>query len=540
MNDFDARIEALQAELLKRRAHTLPRGRWSAYQHGMGTFRILEAWDRPQRTQLAGLALAAGSFADERQFVGSLLGDDADRLARLVHDADATAVVAAASGADPSDVGEANAIALASLAERSCAEDGSPGRWLALGSRLAAEVRRLTALPPPPFGGGTELVSEPAEATLAAAYLRVTGSAARPDAAAQAALADAARAVPWVAEPLVVLGLMRLAEADVAGAAEYGSRAGEILLAWNCAWDKRLSEFAWYALAQFLAGQAALADDERAFSAARMRALLERHGASPGGIFAQLDAVGVLELPAPPGDDGGTVDAAHTADPEDRLDDLEFDELPARFQSYIARLSEDDPAADMEIYPSLSARPWWDPDEVAVAPTIAALAEGAFAELQVDERLREHDDSVALLVRSAGKGPVIARLLAEQRDVVVAEDGVRLVRVQPASTLAGERPSSNLRLRCIVAVGGRGTATVVVNDVADTLRPGDCLVFDPIFPHEFRAAEDGAATILCVDIWHPELSPSEVQLLAGFARYVRELSSRQQRQPADRAPVKHG
>lgn len=538
MNDFDARIEALQSELLKRRTHTLPWGRWSAYQHGMATFRILEAWDRPKRTQLAGLALAAASFADEREFVRNLLGDDADRLARLVHDAGATAVVTAASGADPSNVGEANAIQLASLAECSCAEDGSPGLWLALASQLAAEVRRSSAQPPPPFGGGTELVSEVLEAALAAAYLRVTRSASLPDAAARAALADASRAVPWVAEPLVVLGLIRLAEADVAGAAECGTRAGEILLSWNCAWDKRLSEFAWYGLAQFLAGQAGLADDERAFSARRMGALLEKHGASPRDIFAQLDAVGVLELPAQPGNDGGTVDVDRTVDPEDRLDDLEFDELPTRFQSYIARLSEDDPTVDMEIYPSLSARPWWDPDDIAIAPTIAELAESVFADLQADERLGEHGDSIALLVRSAGKFPAIARLLAEHPDVVAADDGIRVIRVKAASTLVGERATTNLRLRCLVAVGG--VATVVVGEVADTLERGDCLIFDPVFPHEFRSAGDGAATILCVDIWHPELTPSEVQLLAGFARYVRELSSRQHRPSADRTAAKNG
>ena len=533
MKDFDARIEALQSELLKRRAHTMPWGRWSAYQHGMATFRILEAWDRPKRTQLVGLALAAAGFADERDFVRDLIGEDADRLARLVRSAGAPTVVTATSGDDPSDVGEANAIHLASLAGSSCAEDGSPGRWLPLASQLAAAVRRLAAPPPQPFSGGTELVSKAAEATLVGAYRRVTRSMSRPDAAAQAALADAARAVPWVAEPLVILGLMRLAEADASGAVEYGTRASEILLSWNCAWDKRLSEFAWYALTRFLQGQDALADDERAFSAQRMVALLEKHGASPCDIFAHLDAVGVLEpLTQSPDDDGVTVYEGGDGDPEDHLDDLEFDQLPTRFQSYVARLSDDDPVLDMETYPSLSARPWWDPDDVAVAQTIAELADDVFAELQADERFQGHAESSALLVRSANTFPTLARLLAEQRNVVAATDGIRLIRVEPASPLVGGRAASNLRLRCIVAVDG-GAATVVVDDVADTLQRGDCLVFDPAFPHEFRPAGDGPATMLCVDIWHPELTPSEVQLLAGFARYVRDLASARQQPSAD-------
>jgi hypothetical protein len=541
MIDFDARIEALQSELLKRRAHIVPWGRWSAYQHGTATFRILEAWDRPKRTQLVGLALAATSFADETEFVGVLIGEDADRLARLVRNAGApTTVVAATSGADPVDVGEANAVQLASLAESTCAEDGSPGRWLPLASRLAAEVRRLTTQPPQPFAGGTKLVSKDAEAALVTAYRRVTRSLTRPDAAAQAALADAARAVPWVAEPLVLLGLMRLAEADAPGAVEYGTRASEILLSWNCAWDKRLSEFAWYALAKFLEGQGSLADDERAFSAQRMTALLEAHGASPRDIFAHLDAVGVLDTLTQPGDAGVTVYGGDD-DPENQLDDLEFDQLPSRFQSYLSRLSEDDSVPNMETYPSLSARPWWDPDDVAVTRTIAELADDVFAELHADERLRGHGDSPVVLVRSASKFPSLARLLAEQRDVVAADDGIRLIRVDPANdALVGGRAASNLRLRCVVAVGDGAPVTVVVDEVADTVQRGECLVFDPTFPHEFRSAGDGPATVLCVDIWHPELTPSEVQLLAGLGRYVRSLSSAQQKPSADPASAANG
>ncbi len=526
MTDFDARIEALQSELLKRRAHTVPWGRWSAYQHGMTTFRILEAWDRPQRTRLAGLALAAASLGDEPEFVAELIGEEADRLARLVRGAGApTAVVTAAGGDDRSDVGEANAIQLASLAGSACADDGSPGRWLPLASQLAAEVRHLTPQPPRPFAGGTELVSKDAEAALLAAYRRVTRSLARPDAAAQAALAEAASAVPWVAEPLVVLGLMRLAEADASAAAEYGARASEILLSWNCAWDKRLSEFAWYALAKFLEGQGALAEDERAFSARRMVALLEKHGGSPGEIFAHLDAVGVLDTLTQPGDDGVTIYEGADDDAENRLDDLEFDQLPSRFQSYLACLSDDDPVPNLATYPSLSARPWWDPDDVAVARTIAELAGDVFDELEAGERLRGHGDSAVVLVRSAGKSPALARLLAEQRDVVAADDGIRLIRVERGGTLAGGRPASNVRLRCVTAVGEGAAVTVIVDEVADTVGSGECLVFDPAFAHEFRPAGDGPATMLCVDIWHPELTPSEVQLLAGFGRYVRSLTS---------------
>jgi hypothetical protein len=311
-------------------------------------------------------------------------------------------------------------------------------------------------------------------------------------------------------------------------------------VSWNCAWDKRLSEFAWYALAKFLEGQSTLEDDERTFSAQRMASLLEKHGGSPREIFAHLDAVGVLDTLTQPGDGGVTIYGGADDDTENRLDDLEFDQLPTRFQSYVARLSEDDPLVGMETYPSLSARPWRDPDDVAVTRTIAELADDVFAELQADGRFRGHGDSAVVLVRSAGRSPALARLLAEQRDIVVADDGIRLIRVEPASTLAGGRPASNLRLRCVAAVGDGAAVTVIVDGVADTVQRGECLVFDPVFPHEFRPAGDGPATMLCVDIWHPELNPSEVQLLAGFGRYVRSLSSAQQKPSADPQSAANG
>jgi aspartyl/asparaginyl beta-hydroxylase len=530
MEDFDQRIEALQSELLERRLHTVPFGRWSAYQHGAATFRILEAWARPELTQLAGLAMAASCSAGEHDFVRDLIGDDADRLAGLAGATNAATAGAPAEDGDPAELGEANAIRLAQLADRSCAEDGSPSRWLALASQLAAMVASATVLPPPVFARGTALVSEADERALIEAYRGVTESAARPDAAALAALENAAKAVPWVAEPLIVLGLDRLARADAEGAGELGTRACEILLSWNCAWDKRLSEFRWYALAAFLQRQPALPGHERAFSAQRVSALLARYGGSPLAMFTQLDCAGVVDTAAPANDNAITVYEGRAAD-EDQLDGLEFDQLPSRFQSYLARLSEDNAILHMRTYPSLATRPWWDPDDVAITGTVAGLAGEIFAELQTDARVRALGAGETLRVRAADELPAVVRLIAEHRDVVVA-DGVRLIALGSSSAYAPERTVSNVHLRCIAAVGG-GETTVVVNGVADVLARGECLIFDPAFAHELTTAGDAPAHVLCVDVWHPELTPSEIQLLDGFARYVGDLVRAQQAQPVD-------
>jgi hypothetical protein len=540
---IEARVSAFQAELLSRRVHTEPFGRWSTYHHASSTFRTLEAWNRPRDTQLAGLAVGAYGVENsaavfsifERTLVQDLIGVRAERLAFLYASISESLV---ASLLEPNstreasvfgqgdivsdvDLGELLAVHFASLAERRDDKDEPPVGWLSFASELGAAIERLTGVAPPVFAGCTARTTEEDERALIRAYCQVTQAGHSTDAAALADLEVASRRVPWVAEPMIVLGFAHLSQFDVSSAAEAGKRACATLLAWNSAWDKRLSEFRWFALASFLQAQALLDPDEAAFAVQRVIAILGRVGYEPSALFARLDAVGVIEAPEQPGEPALYEGHSNDGDDTYHVGRAEFDELPSRFQLYMARLGEDDAAQHMRTYPFLTTRPWWEPNDFPVSAAIAERSVELFAELRpgTDQPVGSH---LLTEPRAVDTFPALARLIAEHDDVLVGPGGVRLIALGPSSSIAGNQASTNFHLRCVVGLDGADETSLIVDEVADV--PGDsvCLMFDPAFPHIISNAGTSTAFLLTLDMWHPELTQTEIGLLAGFTRYVRE------------------
>jgi aspartate beta-hydroxylase len=552
--------------LIKRHADIIPHARWSLRQHLLGTFRILEQWNESADVQLAGVLHSVYStdvfgtrlFArDERELVCDLVGRDAERLIYLfcfinrrrifetiddVQFNDGTIAFEDREDAQQLDVSfrelrDLSVIHMANAAEQHCAADGSPSVWLASASRMARAVRSYPAVPAPVFDGCSAIVSVDDERRLLEAYadaLRNHGDTTEKE----AELRSAAHAVPWVGEPWVWLGLLALSRGDVEKAAAHGARAAQTIQQWNAAWDKRLSEVRWLTLADLLVRAGNATPEDSAFIAKRVTALLRSSVAKPEGVFAQLDAFDAL----------GTAllgDAAEVSEQGVlawRLADLagaeeaDFEDLPSRFCDYIAGLRATDNES-MASYPGLSATPWWNAKEFALASELERMAPQIIEEFcSIDRRdfqpesepiERRGNWSVFFLFERGLKNERNCALVPTATSIIEAHRTVRdmrglayFSRMAPGSTIAAHRGPTNMRLRCHLGIDVPDDCGIMVNGISKCWSVGECLVFDDSFAHETWNYSKAERIVLIVDLWHPELSDDEVALLGGMHRHI--------------------
>jgi hypothetical protein len=527
-----ARVLAVLAE---RGADTAPHGRSTLLRHLTGTHAILERWAQPAHVRLAGLLhsiYATDGFAhalvdpSERSLIRELVGADAERLVFLfcsIDRRDLFSAIAAApddltstvrlprrGDATPIDITPAEAggllvLYLANEAEQTASADGSPGRWLAQTSQLAAWVRARAPVVPPVFERGTLRIERDDELSLFSAYAAAFASDGIPDTAAL----TSSRAAQAVGEPLVLAALATLAGGDAAGGGVLARVGTALLNAWNTPWDKRLSLDRWREIAA-VAIVAAGADERRAaFIAGRVRAAL-RDALTPAELHARLDGHGVL---------------------------AQADPLPARFAAYVAGLRDDAGRVTLQQYPGLTARPWHDPasfpivaDLERLAPEIArecrALHAGAFhPESEPIARLGNWDVSL-LYERGLRNDDVYARCpvtaaAIERHRIVRGPAGLAYFsRLAPHTRIAAHAGPTNLRLRVHLALDVPPDCGLTVGGMEGTWTQGRCIVFDDAFVHDAWNDSDRERIVFIVDLWHPDLSDDEVALLEGLHGHV--------------------
>jgi aspartate beta-hydroxylase len=179
-------------------------------------------------------------------------------------------------------------------------------------------------------------------------------------------------------------------------------------------------------------------------------------------------------------------------------------------------------------YPGLRARPWHDPGDFAWVPGL----EAAFPEIR--------DEALALL--DAGRfsvNPVSGgladgtwhefRLYTEGRSVTAncaaAPRTAELVARIPGATTAGLvyfayvapgthiRPHwgpHNARLRCHLGLAVPEGCWLRVGPQTGGWKLGKAIVFDDSYEHEVCNGGTASRLILIMDVWHPDLSPSQI------------------------------
>lgn len=211
--------------------------------------------------------------------------------------------------------------------------------------------------------------------------------------------------------------------------------------------------------------------------------------------------------------------------------------LPRRFCQYMGGLRRDPPGRMMH-YPELASQPWWDARQFALCRDLEANAAQIGAEFGrlTSRHFQEERESIArsgrwnvsFLYEIGGfKNERNAALCPQTTAIVEAHRTMRGLGgtcyfscLDPATTVAAHRGSTNLRLRCHLGIEIPGDCGVRVGGEARTWEPGRCIVFDDFFEHEAWNHSPRRRVVLIVDLWHPGLSDDEVALLTGFRRHV--------------------
>jgi aspartyl/asparaginyl beta-hydroxylase (cupin superfamily) len=405
---------------------------------------------------------------------------------------------------------------MANLAEQARAEDGSPGRWLVRVTELAEHLIDSDSVRLPLFIAGLAALSEADESQTRRAYLDGVSTASDPEArTARLALAAASCAV--VPEPCVWLAHLAWCRGDLDSTRSWAACAVRRQLELGTVWDKRLSFDEWLQVSQGLerATEAAAGDSSEAI--VHPRALLQT---IKGGETASSS---------------NPVRRSTTGDPA---------AASVRFHRYVESLARADGAALGAVYPDLVGRPWYDPQAFPlvryleshydeIRDEILSLDPSRF-QRESEPIARSGDWDVAFFYERGQRHdetclacPVTARGVEAYRTVRSLAGLIYASRMRGATHISPHRGPTNLRIRCHLALRvPEGDCAIRVGSEARRWEEGKCLVFDDFFEHEAWNHTDEDRIVLVVDMWHPDLSTIEIDLLTGLQRYANSHARR--------------
>ncbi len=548
----------IRREFRRRRAHLVRHGGQSLEQHLFNTFHILTAWRQPARVRYAGLVHSAYSTdlfshpmfgMNERDQVGALVGETAERLAYLFCTIDRRELLSAvrASAYEARDTfelrnrlngpavhltsaeaGDLLTVYMANAAEQSCRPDRSPARWLSHVSLLGRDARRLAEVTPPLFDNCTKVVSKTEENQLLSYYERLVARLGGTDDSADEPGWRIEMTHPLVAEPLVWMGLRAIADNRAEDAGMLGGRAAARLQQWGTPWDKRLSRRQWLQVCAVLCDTTKA--DELAFVAQRTAAAAESVPPSPERLYIELSRIGLLSG----ANRAGTTTSAPTR-PVAASDDRP--PLPARFQTYIAGLRSNDKKPRMGMYPGLRSMPWHDPQQFQLVRDLETAADEIAAEMRALAGRGFHDEaenidrsgrwSVLFLYERGRKNefncsscPQTVAVIEANRTVLSLGGLAYFSALEAGTQVAPHRGPTNMRLRCHLGIDVPEDCGLRVGGITRTWQQGRCMVFDDSFTHEAWNSSNRQRLVLIVDLWHPDLTDDEVTLLNGLHRYA--------------------
>jgi len=211
--------------------------------------------------------------------------------------------------------------------------------------------------------------------------------------------------------------------------------------------------------------------------------------------------------------------------------------LPPRFAEYISGVRRPEQALRMLEYPGLTALPWHEAAEIALARDLEEHAtailqeyraldsnafhseadgiprEGAWDIFLLFERGRRRDENCS-------RCPITTEIIERHRSVRSLAGLAYFSRLAPHSRVAAHRGLTNMRLRCHLGIDVPSGCGITVDGTTRTWESGKCIVFDDYFSHEVWNDSDRSRIVLIVDLWHPDLTDEEVELLDGLQSYV--------------------
>jgi aspartate beta-hydroxylase len=210
----------------------------------------------------------------------------------------------------------------------------------------------------------------------------------------------------------------------------------------------------------------------------------------------------------------------------------------ARFHRYVETFAQPGGPVRGAIYPDLDSQAWLDPSDFPLARYLESHYEAIRDEILALESSRFHRESerikrsgewdVAFLYERGRRHdavcdrcPTTTRAIESYPTMRTAAGLIYVSRMRPGTHIHAHRGPTNLRVRCHLGITiPDGDCAIRVGDRTERWHVGRCLVFDDYFEHEAWNHTDEDRLVLIVDLWHPELSSTEVRLLEGLHTYT--------------------
>jgi aspartate beta-hydroxylase len=410
---------------------------------------------------------------------------------------------------------------IANAAEQAVTTEGHPMPWLAYGLQLSGLGSRFS---PPillPFDDAALAIDRDREVALIEQYLASTALGRDLTSSEMATIANA---VPVLGEPSILLGLIALASGDSASASVLGRHGHQALQRLGFAWDRRLDLAQWLRLAKCLEGAINFNAHVTRATASALSGLLVSY---PGVVEMYEQAILFIDCDPPENREPLAVSSPALTASENR------------FWEYVSGFRENLSGRDqlMNQYPGLSAAAVYDSSLFPLAVALEENAEAILSEFSALDLSEFHPESesiaregqwdVLMLLERGKKNRMVCDACPVTTETLLLNGCLNTLsglayfsRLAPGTRVSPHRGPTNLRLRCHLGIRIPEGAGMRVDESELFWRPGKTIVFNDALTHEVWNLSDQERVVLIVDIWHPDLTVSEIELLAGLQRYA--------------------
>jgi hypothetical protein len=355
-------------------------------------------------------------------------------------------------------------------------------------SRSAARLPESDLPVPTFFASCTAIVSPEEEKQFRALYAEGLGKMHYDAADADRLFSLASIACPWIAEPIIWRAHLAARAGNHADAASFLNAAEKTLERFGTAWDTRLCYDDWHAFINMLRLRSAddLSED----------------------IFASIRSA-ASKQPI----------ALHKRHEETTL--------PPRFIRYMESFADNHEEPRMNVYPDLSTHATYDQNFFPIVNLLESHFHDIRNEiLSIDERFfqevfflyergRKNEDHCALC-------PITTYLIESDNIAGHAASGrIYFSKLKPNTHVNAHHGTTNMHVRCHLALQiPKGDCGLRAGDAKLGWMEGKCLVFNDFIEHEVWNNSLDERIVLVLDLWHPDLSPREIEFLDGLHRYV--------------------
>ncbi len=209
-----------------------------------------------------------------------------------------------------------------------------------------------------------------------------------------------------------------------------------------------------------------------------------------------------------------------------------------RINQYIGQFLTNQADARMGVYPGLTSAPFHDVtaipaalalerNYVAIRTEVETLTAAAFQPEGENEMGRPGWDIVPFYERgrkheaNCARCPTITRVIEGSNSVRTLAGLSYVSKLSPGMHIEPHTGPTNMRLRCHLGINiPAGDCGLKVGGETRHWQEGRCLVFDDALRHESWNDTDQPRIVLIVDVWHPDLTPSEITYLEGLHRFA--------------------